>query len=123
MGMLPNYKEIIELIKKGSTLEAQEKIIELREIALNLQDENFDLKQKINELEKSLEIKDRLEWDGVIYWLKNESAEQRDGPYCQRCYDVEKKLVRLQQAQLERTKYWVCLECEKNYFPKSIQYE
>ena len=28
---LPDYKAIIELFKKGSTIEAQEKIMELRE--------------------------------------------------------------------------------------------
>ncbi len=36
---LPRYKEIVELVKKGATLEAQEKIIELREAALELQEE------------------------------------------------------------------------------------
>lgn len=42
MGLSPNYKDIIELIKKGSTIEAQEKIMELREGALALQEENIN---------------------------------------------------------------------------------
>ena len=29
--MIPNYKDIVELIKKGATVEAQEKIMELRD--------------------------------------------------------------------------------------------
>lgn len=34
--MLPKYKDITELIKKGATVEALEKIMELREAALEL---------------------------------------------------------------------------------------
>ena len=54
MSLLPNYKEIIELLKKGSTIEAQEKIMELREGALALQEENIKLKERISELESEL---------------------------------------------------------------------
>ncbi len=38
---LPNYGDIVELIKKGATLEAQEKIMELRDGALDLQEQNL----------------------------------------------------------------------------------
>ena len=47
---LPSYKDIAELIKKGATIEAQEKIMELRESALALQEENINLKNQILEL-------------------------------------------------------------------------
>lgn len=51
---LPKYKDIMELIKKGATLEAQEKIIELRETAFELQEENLELKEEIRSLKKEL---------------------------------------------------------------------
>ena len=35
--MLPKYRDIVDLLKKGSTLEAQEQIMRLREGALELQ--------------------------------------------------------------------------------------
>ena len=60
MALLPNYKDIIELLKKGSTLEAQEKIMELREGALALQEENLELKEKVKELEESLHQKKNI---------------------------------------------------------------
>ena len=41
MAMLPTYTEIVDLIKKGSTIAAQEKIIELREAAITLQEDNL----------------------------------------------------------------------------------
>ncbi len=52
--MLPKYKEIVELLKKGSTLEAQEQIMSLREGALELQEENQELKEKVRNLESNL---------------------------------------------------------------------
>ena len=41
---IPSYKEIADLFKKGATLEAQEKIMELREAALACREENISLK-------------------------------------------------------------------------------
>ena len=48
--MIPKYKEIVELIKKGSTLEAQEKIMELREAVMEAQEETHALKERVKEL-------------------------------------------------------------------------
>jgi len=51
---IPNYKNIVELIKKGSTIEAQEKIMELREAALEYKEKNFELKNQIIQLQKKV---------------------------------------------------------------------
>jgi len=51
---LPNYKDIIDLLKKGATIEAQEKIMELREAALGLQEENINLKTQVFELQEKV---------------------------------------------------------------------
>lgn len=48
---LPRYKDIVDLLKKGATIEAQEKIMELREATLDLQEENISLKNQILELQ------------------------------------------------------------------------
>jgi hypothetical protein len=37
---LPSYKDIIELVKTGATIDAQERIMALRQAALELQEEN-----------------------------------------------------------------------------------
>lgn len=52
--MLPKYTEITDLLKKGATLEAQEKIMELREFALQLQEENIELKNQLKIKEELL---------------------------------------------------------------------
>jgi hypothetical protein len=107
---LPAYKDIIELIKKGATVEAQEKIMELRETALGLQEENFSFREQIRTLEDELKLKQQLKFEKTKYWLID--GQVKDGPFCQRCYDVEKKLVRLQ----DYGNSWYCTECKNSYF-------
>ena len=113
--MIPKYKDIVDLIKKGATVEAQEKIMELREAALELQEENVELKSRIKGLEEELQIKETLEYSGSTYWLwKEDDAGDftiKDGPFCQRCYDAEQKLIRLQ----DWNEAWCCMNCEKTY--------
>jgi hypothetical protein len=50
----PSYKEIIDLIKVGSTIEAQEKIMELRQSALAIQEQNIDLRNQLADLQAEI---------------------------------------------------------------------
>lgn len=106
---LPAYKDIVELIKKGATIEAQEKIMELREAALGLQEENFAFRERIKVLEDELRVKQQLKYETPVYWLIDDQT--KDGPYCQRCYDVEKKFVRVQDYGTG----WLCVACRSVY--------
>ena len=108
---LPNYSEIMELVKKGMTLEAQQKIIELREAALLLQEENLNLRERIRALEAAAAVRDSIVWNRPFYW-RNLDAGGEDGPYCQRCYDAEEKLIRLQDLA---NGYWRCNKCSSTY--------
>jgi hypothetical protein len=47
----PSASEIFKLIKTGATIEAQEKIMELRQSLMDLQEENLDLRAKVQSLE------------------------------------------------------------------------
>ncbi len=116
MALLPNYKDIVELLKKGSTIEAQEKIMELREGALILQEENIKLKERINELESELYKKKEVQWEAPFYWL--DSDEKKEGPFCQKCYDSDTKLIRLQKIEEGN---WHCKSCNSNYFEASYK--
>ena len=111
---LPSYKDIVELLKKGATVEAQEQIMALREGALQLQEDNFGLREKVKNLEESLRVKEQLIFDGSSYWLGD--GKKSDGPFCQHCYDTSAKLVRLQ----DWGDTWSCFAC-KNYPAKKRQ--
>ncbi|MGO9689910.1 MAG: hypothetical protein ACLP2X_15385 [Syntrophobacteraceae bacterium] len=110
MAILPGYKEIVDLIKKGATLEAQEKLIEYREAMLSLHEENLSLKAKIKQFEEDISIKQNLTFDGRFYWHSKES--QKDGPYCQACFDSKSKLIRLQLVEIG---LWTCFSCKNSF--------
>ena len=118
MAMLPSFKvqDIVDLIKKGATMEAQEKIMELREGAMRLQEENLEFKKQLEDLQQEVNIKKSLDWDGAVYWIKNEESNEREGPYCQPCWDKDKNLVRLQHDENEGgvgVVQWYCAVCQQ----------
>lgn len=89
MIAIPSYSQIIDLIKKGATLEAQEQIMQLREAALRLQEENIELKQelqanlqKVAELEKRLAERASLRHVPPVYY-----AEGDPTPLCPLCVE------------------------------------
>ena len=118
MALLPNYKNIVELLKKGSTIEAQEKIIELREGALSLQEENIKLREKIRKLESELNKKKEVVWEPPYYWLVDDQS--KDGPFCQNCYDKNGNLIRLQG---DGAGWWECKSCKNQFTDDSYSHE
>jgi len=111
---IPNYQDIVALIKKGATIEAQEKIMELREAALEFQNENLSLKNRVKELEATLALRDSLIWQKPYYVHK----EKPDEKFCQRCYDADGKAIRLQELEAG---YWRCMKCENDYMDSNYQ--
>lgn len=65
---LPSYKDIFELLKAGATIEAQERIMELRQAALSIQEDNTQLRNRVLELEARVK-----------------ELESADGEPCPRC--------------------------------------
>ncbi|WP_155996753.1 hypothetical protein [Thioalkalivibrio sp. ALMg11] len=119
--MLPNYSEIIELLKKGATIEAQEKVMALREGALELQEQNISLRERIRDLEARLSaVEDWAEqrkryvlaspWRGPaqVYALKKTEA-QDEPPHllCANCFHNSKRVV----LNPTRKTGWVNLVC------------
>jgi hypothetical protein len=118
MALLPNYRDIVELLKKGSTIEAQEKIMELREGALSLQEENIKLREKIKELESKLNKKKEVVWESPYYWVVDDQS--KDGPFCQQCYDRNEELIRLQG---DGEGWWECKSCKNQFTDDSYSSE
>lgn len=120
--MLPKYKDIVDLLKKGSTIEAQEQIMSLREGALELQEENQELKKKIQELETQMrsiddwaEEKERYAlvspWQGPaqVYALKQNMAKREEPHFlCSNCFQNSKKKVILNPG---KRGMWVTMDC------------
>jgi hypothetical protein len=107
MGIIDNVKDIAELIKKYDNVELYQKIIDLRDEIFELKEDNLKLKEKIKSLEEEKKINEKMIFELPFYWLKD--GEKKDGPYCQKCYDDNKKLIRLQDL---KNGFWACLVCK-----------
>ncbi len=86
--MIPNFKEIIDLVKKGATIEAQEKIMELREATIKLQQENSELLEKVKVLEKIIDKKLSMKFESPFYYANGDNV-----PHCPRCWEVNHKAI------------------------------
>ena len=123
MSIIDTAKDIYDLAMKGATLELREQLLKMREEAFVLQEENIKLKTRVSELEVALSLRENLSFDGSVYWLTLQNG-QNDGPYCQRCYDADGKLIRLQASSHKEFKgpvlsTWHCRACNKMYINSS----
>jgi len=93
-GKIEQYKQI---------LEAQEKLLEMQKIIADLENENKELRNK-------LEIKENLVYENNTYWTKRD--DKKDGPYCSCCWDSEKKIIRMHPSG--NPAFYYCPNCKGN---------
>ena len=82
--------------------------IDISDIQQELNDKNIEIKS----LKDRLTIKGKIEFDSPYYWIINDGS--KDGPYCQLCYDKDKRLIRLYNKGYKKGG-WVCKACKENY--------
>lgn len=123
-GALATVTTAIEMIKvlsaaKGAMADAATKM-KLAELISTLADAKVDIAavtdsvlakdEEIRDLKGKLELKETLVFDRGVYWAR--SRDGQDGPFCQKCWDYNEKLVRLQKGQHQR---WMCFQCQITY--------
>jgi len=99
----PVEKDILDLVHRGATGEAEKRIAALRDSAISAELEILKLKELVKALERELQLRDALSFDGQFYWTG--SGEVKDGPYCQKCFDTEHILMRVQYRTVEEIDY------------------
>ncbi|MCI5166241.1 MAG: hypothetical protein D3903_09140 [Candidatus Electrothrix sp. GM3_4] len=115
--------DIAKMIKdSSSSLEAAEIKYKLAELIGSLGDTKLEMANikelvlekdiEIKKLEKKISLKANVKWEDPYYFVISET-DDKDGPYCQKCYDSNNKLIRLQSPN--KNGYWTCNECESNY--------
>jgi hypothetical protein len=117
MSIVDDAKKFIDLASEGLTVELEQQLIALKERELELQEENYALRELLKTLQDKIAIRDRLYYceDGV-YRLEGQD------PYCQLCYDDLGKLYRLYELSVPLpTGYddefftYQCHKCKNNY--------
>jgi hypothetical protein len=113
---IPSYSEIASLLKGAITIEAQEKIMELRIAALELQEENLNLNTRLQLAEAELRQKKNLKFNRSIYFMEGDSV-----PLCPQCFETTEKLIHLvgpmptHPTPDHTCEAWECHVCYNDY--------
>jgi hypothetical protein len=107
MGIIENAKEIANLVKKAGDIELYRKIVDLEGEVVELTHENRTLKEELRRRNEQQDITSRLQTRDNAYYLVD--GEILDGPFCMRCWDVDRKLVRERHGATQGTHF--CVEC------------
>lgn len=121
LGSIKAASDLLKLIKDSNTsleqaevkLQMAEVISALADAKLELalvQDELFEKHRAIQDLTECLNQRNIVHFERPSYWVVD--GDDRQGPFCQKCYDTERKLVRLQGGG---TEVWLCHACNGTY--------
>ena len=102
----------LSLEKAEAKLKLADLISALADAKIQISDIQQALGEKdaeIRKLQNTLSQKANLRWEAPYYW--SDEAGKRDGPFCQRCYDDERKLIRLQENVVG---FWSCMACHNS---------
>jgi len=91
MSIIDNIRNVADVLRKADNIELYRQILDLQADASKILDENRELKEKLKELETSLQQQEDVEFKNNAYWKKSDG----DGPYCVPCWDGKGKLMRM----------------------------
>jgi hypothetical protein len=105
LSSIKSATDIAKLLKDADvSLEKAELRLKLADLISTLADARTEIagvqetitakEEKIRALEKALHVHGILKFETPAYWLVE--GDKRDGPFCQACYDKDRKLIRLQ---------------------------
>jgi hypothetical protein len=107
------FSTTIELIKKGSQMEAQSQIQTLQEKYLELHAENLELKHELLHAKEKLRDKDQLIFDEPFFYVQ--LGEERDGPFCPRCWQKDEKKCRVVKTPDSYSGSSECQVCNNSF--------
>ncbi len=107
MDILEKTKKIVEVIKLSGNVDLQTQIEELEGEIFELNKHYIELKKKYEELENSLALKEKMKWEGSVYWKEGD-----ENPYCPRCWEDRQKLSHLEKGSMYA---WVCQICYERF--------
>lgn len=137
MGLTDTLKTVWEIAREYDNAELNQKILELQEQVGELQQEkqevearNRELEEQIRDLRDALSFKESLKSLGDVYISEQKGGWK--GPFCTRCWEVERKAVQLRSCtrkerrmhSMSGSRAHLCPECETPvYVPDELAEE
>jgi len=113
MAIFDELRSVANVLQEAGKIEQYKQILETQKKLLEMQKTITDLEIKNRTLKEKLEIKENLFFENNAYWFKQKDGSN-DGPFCSRCWDVEKNTVRLQPVTTNPS-FHFCPECNKDF--------
>ena len=105
MGIFEAAKTAADVLKEAGKIKEYEQILGLLDKLLELQKRVTDLDLENKSLKEKFETNEELEYRNNVYWIES------DGPYCSRCWDKNRDLIRMHHDG-PRDNYARCHECK-----------
>ena len=107
-------KQLLKAVQDNDAATAGQLVLELEGANRDLREENARLRERIGELEVQIDLVDSMIFDGTFYWRGK--GNEREGPYCQKCLDGERRAVRLHFVDKTvsdyKSQWWECHNCQ-----------
>ncbi len=105
-------KKLLDFAERVKDIDTKSALLDLKEEILSLRDENLELREKLSQKEDF-----NMVFDDNMYWnLKSDGT--KDGPYCAKCWDRDKKAIRLEN--MGQVNAYYCAVCKRS--PENHQY-
>jgi len=109
MAIFDELKSVGKVLQEAGKIEQYRQILDALQKLLEMQKKIEELETENKKLKEEFEVKETLIPEGNVYWVSN--GENKNGPYCTRCWDVDHKLVRLHAGMVSGRLY--CPNCDK----------
>ncbi|TKJ38594.1 MAG: hypothetical protein CEE38_02505 [Planctomycetes bacterium B3_Pla] len=117
MGIIENAKEAVKLVQQIDNVELYRKILDLHSEAMELTEQLKKKDEMITQLRNALELKGKLVCKDSAYYLEDEKG-RTDGPFCTKCFDVDKVKCRL--VADNREPQVICPNCKVSFSSKPL---
>lgn len=111
MAIIDEIKSAATLVHQIGNMDLYKKILEIQAQAMDLMENNLRFQKENQMLKEKLEISGKLVCEKDVYWFPMDG--KKDGPFCTRCWDADKKLVRLHKLTGNPV-YSKCPNCAAN---------
>lgn len=103
MGILDDAKEVANAVHEIHNLDLYQRVLALHSDIIELVEQNNRLRAENADLKKQQDINARLypvSRPRLAYHLRGDNETKGDdGPFCNICWDIDKKLVRMRSYQ------------------------
>lgn len=104
-----DISKIIDIIKDP---DLKIKINDLYRENIELKEENYNLRRKIDKSNKTTQIQNSLVFENNHYYSKGDL--KKEFPYCTKCWDSDNKLIRLHKGNFNSgIQYYSCPNCDQ----------